>query len=627
MSKRILNKMKLSDELQNMLNDGKDLFIPNSRLEILHLAMGESYDTDVYEVAYDVPGVGNIVEATVTRCKNGLSVNYPETYMRRRDPKAMLIADGLPTDKEKFENRYGEKFDGLRSETFEWLKSQEKLIVMPYMAGGAEFGYPSLLVAPMNTGFFAGGLADLQKFIPADEMPEGFEPKSVIFVAPHFRHTHLKGKQVVVHNRMDNMHEVFSYNLYPGPSAKKGVYGILLNTGEKEDWVTLHGSTVKVETPYDNTYVIMHEGASGGGKSEMLENVHRDSQGRMLFAENLESGEQIHIDMQETCKLNPVTDDMAMCPPVAQGGNGKLAVTDAEDGWFLRVDHISEYGTEPHLEDLTIHPKEPLIFFNMDAKVGSTCLLWEHIQDGPNKPCPNPRVIVPRSFVDNIVMEPVEVDVRTFGVRTPPSSKADPNYGVIGIFHVLPPALAWIWRLVAPRGHANPSIVDSGGMKSEGVGSYWPFATGKKVHQANLLLNQIIDNPNTRYKLIPNQHIGNYKVGFAGEWISREYLSWRGGAKFTEDKIEPSRCPLFGYALKSLKFSGMDMPIGFLQVDKMPEVGVEAYDDGAGKLVTFFKEQLAQYLTNDLDPKGREIIETFMNDGSVDDLEKLIPMN
>jgi hypothetical protein len=61
------------------------------------------------------------------------------------------------------------------------------------------------------------------------------------------------------------MHELFAYNLYPGPSAKKGVYGILLSIGEEEDWVTLHSSAVRLITPYDNEFVIMHEGASGGG--------------------------------------------------------------------------------------------------------------------------------------------------------------------------------------------------------------------------------------------------------------------------------------------------------------------------------------------------------------------------
>ncbi len=77
-----------------------------------------------------------------------------------------------------------------------------------------------------------------------------------------------------------------------------------------------------------------------------------------------------------------------------------------------------------------------------------------------------------------------------------------------------------------------------------------PFATGKRVKQANLLLHQIVDSPNTRYVLIPNQHIGVYKVGFAAEWISREYLARHGGAKIRREHLEPARCPLLGYAMK-----------------------------------------------------------------------------
>jgi len=82
------------------------------------------------------------------------------------------------------------------------------------------------------------------------------------------------------------------------------------------------------------------------------------------------------------------------------------------------------------------------------------------------------------------------------------------------MLQVLNPALAWLWRLVAPRGHANPSIQDVAGMQSEGVGSYWAFCTGRRVDQANLLLKQIVETPDTRYVLIPNQHIGAWKVGF-----------------------------------------------------------------------------------------------------------------
>ncbi|MFQ9128491.1 MAG: DUF4914 family protein [Butyricicoccaceae bacterium] len=108
-------------------------------------------------------------------------------------------------------------------------------------------------------------------------------------------------------------------------------------------------------------------------------------------------------------------------------------------------------------------------------------LIWEHTLDSNGKPCSNPRAIVPRWDVPNIVKEPVEVDVRSFGVRMPPSTRDNPNYGIMGMLHIIPPALAWLWRLIAPRGFNNPSIVTGNELKSEGVGSYWPFATGKRV--------------------------------------------------------------------------------------------------------------------------------------------------
>ena len=76
-----------------------------------------------------------------------------------------------------------------------------------------------------------------------------------------------------------------------------------------------------------------------------------------------------------------------------QNKSGKLVVADAEYGWFLRVDHIVHYGTDPEVEEATIHPKEPMIFLNEDAVPGSTCLIWDHIEDAPGKPCPNPRVM------------------------------------------------------------------------------------------------------------------------------------------------------------------------------------------------------------------------------------------
>ncbi|WP_244971197.1 DUF4914 family protein [Vallitalea guaymasensis] len=622
MSSFDVTRFKVNKDVRSILDSASKVIVPRSRGHLLDLATGGGQS--VFKVNYFIDGIGLTEEATVTKCKNGLSVNYHEEYMRRRDPECMVIGDNKDTDKTRYKERFNEDFDGVRLETYEWLKNQE-LIVMPLIAGDDEFGSPTLLICPANAAFFAGGLADLQGFIPEEEIGEEFEPKAIIYLAPPFRHTHFDGKQVVVHNRLDDIHEIFSFNLYPGPSAKKGIYGVLLNIGELESWTTVHASTVKVTTPYDNSLIIMHEGASGGGKSEMIEEVHREVDGSILFGENTVTNERIYLEIADTCELNPVTDDMAMCHPELQNNN-KLVVKDAEAGWFLRFNHITEYGTSPQHEKLCIHPKEPLIFLNMDASPDSTILIWDHIQDAPGKPCPNPRVIMPRSFVPEVVSEPVAIDVRSFGVRTPACTKADPTYGIIGCLHILPPALAWIWRLVAPRGHANPSITDSEGMTSEGVGSYWPFATGKMVDQANLLLEQIINTPSTRYVLIPNQHIGSYEVGFNAQWIAREYLARKGSAKFKPEQIVESRCSLLGYSLNRLRVDGYNIPKGLLQTNYQLSVGEEAYDQGAKILKDFFKRELTKFNTDELLPLGREIINCFMNDGTVDDYVKLISM-
>ena len=618
-----LSKFELPPELEEVLRN-VDVILPESRAHLLELTFFEP-DADIVEVAYDVPGRGRVVEATVARCKNGAAVNYVEPYMRRRDPEAMVIADDMPTDKRTYVERFGKGFEPIRDETFQWLRDQQRLIVLPFFSGDKKNGLPTLLVAPDNAGFFVAGLADLQGFIPKDEIPDGFKPQAVIYLAPPFRHTHFDGRQLVIHYRRPGMHELFSYNLYPGPSAKKGVYGILLNVGEQEGWTTLHSSAVRLITPYDNEFVIMHEGASGGGKSEMTQALHREPDGRIKLGEDTVTGEKLYLELLDTCELHPITDDMALAHPSLQKDSRRLVIEDAEAGWFLRVDHLTEYGTEPFLEKLCISPPEPLIFLNIDGKPGSTVLLWEHIMDEPDKPCPNPRVIMPRHFIENSVNEPVQVDVRSFGVRTPPSTREKPNYGIIGMLHILPPALAWIWRLVAPRGHSNPSIVTAEGLTSEGVGSYWPFATGTRVRHANLLLELIVNTPGTRYVLIPNQYIGAYKVGFMGEWMAREWMARRGSLRFRPGQLVESRCPLLGYTLPSLRVNGQEMPKGFLRVHEQLEVGVEGYDAGADILREFLLEELKQFDSDDLMPLGRTIIELCRNNAGVDEFWDVLP--
>ncbi|NMC21263.1 MAG: DUF4914 family protein, partial [Thermogutta sp.] len=273
-------------------------------------------------------------------------------------------------------------------------------------------------------------------------------------------------------------------------------------------------------------------------------------------------------------------------------------------------------------------PGANLVFLNIHAVPKATCLIWEHTEDEPGKPCPNPRVILPRRLVPHVVNDPVAVDVRSFGVRTPPCTRERPSYGILGMMHVLPPALAWLWRLVAPRGYANPSITDSAGLQSEGIGSYWPFATGCRVDQANLLLRQIVETPGTRFVLIPNQHIGAWKVGFMPQWLVREYLARRGGARFRPEQIRPARCPLLGYALSFMQVEGTQIPSWFLEVDAQPEVGPEAYDQGAAMLHAFFVEHLREILESPgLDPVGRRIIRCCLENGTVRDYEQFIPFH
>jgi hypothetical protein len=630
---------------------------PETRADLLDWALGRgSGDTDwtlgnrddhgQYEVVFQAPRYGRIAEAVITKARNGLAINFPDPAMRRRDPDAMVIGDRLPTDKPTYEERFGEGFEKTRQATLDWLKTQE-LVAMPFYAGTDALGYGSLLIVPRQAAFFAAALGDLQGMIPRSKVPADFKVTGgVLFVAPPFRHTHFGGRQVVVHERLETHQEIFAYNLYPGPSAKKGVYSMLLDKGEREGWTTNHCAAVAVVTPYENQLILMHEGASGGGKSEMTEHIHRMEDGRLLIGKNVVTQEERTLNLPEACHLRPIADDMACAHPEYQGKSvgyqggglredgegqrphhGRLTIADAENGWFVRVDHIHSYGTAPNLERLCIDPPEPLVFLNHYIVPGGTCLTWEHIEDAPGKMCPNPRVILPRRMLEDILDGPQRVDVRSFGVRCPATHRESQLYGILAMIHVLSPALAWLWRLVAPRGHANPSIQTQKtvGMESEGVGSYWAFATGRRVDQANLLLKQIVETPETRYVLIPNQHIGAWKVGFMAEWIAREYLARRGSAKFGREQVREAPFPLLGYIPHQLRIEGSMIPRVFLAVEEQIQGGMDVYEEGARQWREFFARELKQFQVADMDPLGQRIIEACLDGAHQEDYRRLIP--
>jgi len=99
-------KYHLPQEAADILARSPQVIVANTVAELINLACG-GLGSNHFEVAYDVPGNGEIVEAIVARVRNGVSVNYPEPYMRRRDPDCLVIADDKPTDKPTFKERFG----------------------------------------------------------------------------------------------------------------------------------------------------------------------------------------------------------------------------------------------------------------------------------------------------------------------------------------------------------------------------------------------------------------------------------------------------------------------------------------------------------------------------------------
>jgi hypothetical protein len=196
-------KLNPPEVIQQIFEAAPKVVVARTRQDLMDLACGDSNE-NYFEVAYDIPGQGRIVEATVARVRNGIAANYNDPYMRRRDPDSLVVGDEFDTDKPTFKKLYGKDFDPVRDEALAWLKSQE-LAVFAFTAGKPGMGVDALAVVPLNAGFFALGLAMLQGLIPLDDLSPDFSPKAVMLGVPPFRHTHFDGKQIVVHNRTEDL--------------------------------------------------------------------------------------------------------------------------------------------------------------------------------------------------------------------------------------------------------------------------------------------------------------------------------------------------------------------------------------------------------------------------------------
>ena len=121
------------------------------------------------------------------------------------------------------------------------------------------------------------------------------------------------------------------------------------------------------------------------------------------------------------------------------------------------------------------------------------------------------------------------------------------------------------------------------------------------------------------------QHIGANQVGFMGDWLSRANLARHNGY-VREKHLVPARCPLFGYALDEMKLDGQFIRQTFLRPETQSKLGNAGYAAGAKILTAFIKEQLQQFVSDDLDPLGREIIDCCLHDGTLDDYLQLTPI-
>ncbi|MCU0387557.1 MAG: DUF4914 family protein, partial [Chitinophagaceae bacterium] len=90
------SKVLLPDDAYEILKKCKSFQVFDS-VDQLAVAAVNGENSDQFEVKYTLPDGKEVSEAIVHKVTNGISANYTDAYMRRRDPDTMLIGDELPT--------------------------------------------------------------------------------------------------------------------------------------------------------------------------------------------------------------------------------------------------------------------------------------------------------------------------------------------------------------------------------------------------------------------------------------------------------------------------------------------------------------------------------------------------
>ena len=121
-------RFNLADDVTAALKKCRCIAYAETKEELEEMVYGPTH-TSRYDVVYPIEGIGTVKEAEVVRCKNGPVVNFMEDYMRRRDPNCTAIGDDLPSDKPRSKDRLGYDISKLRTETLDWLSTQQVLLL------------------------------------------------------------------------------------------------------------------------------------------------------------------------------------------------------------------------------------------------------------------------------------------------------------------------------------------------------------------------------------------------------------------------------------------------------------------------------------------------------------------
>ena len=68
MERKILGRMVLPPEINEIVDSKTNIIIPESRQHLFELSMG-SKENNFFEIAYDIPEGNRFLEATVAKCK------------------------------------------------------------------------------------------------------------------------------------------------------------------------------------------------------------------------------------------------------------------------------------------------------------------------------------------------------------------------------------------------------------------------------------------------------------------------------------------------------------------------------------------------------------------------------